>query len=162
MTRFPGITITLLTLTLAGCSADNEPSEKAPDVSPANVIRVAGEELTGELLNSETGLAAFRGIPFAAPPTGPLRWRPPEPHTPREGPQSAKDFGSVCPQGQGNADFYRVVASMTGADADIPDTANIDEDCLNLNVWSTATGSDKLKSRSCAKPCSGTSTRTGP
>jgi len=61
----------------------------------------------------------FLGIPFAAPPTGVLRWRPPAPVTPWTGVRSATSFSPACPQQASGA---------TG-------TASDNEDCLYLNVW---------------------------
>ena len=82
-------------------------------------------------------MAVFRGIPYAAPPVGELRWRPPEPHVPRAGNQDASRFGSACPQLQGNPDWHRDVAQKFGWSPDeIPDLTDIREDCLYLNVWS--------------------------
>lgn len=100
------------------------------------MVEAGGEMLQGELLDAETGLTVFRGIPFAAPPTGEGRWRPPEPHSPRTGLQDATQFGPACPQLQGNPEFYRFVAGKFGASADVvPPMLDISEDCLYLNVW---------------------------
>lgn len=68
-------------------------------------------------LEEDNGAWAFKGIPFAKPPTGALRWRPPEPTGCFEQqPLPASDFGPKCPQ------LDR--GGVTG-----------DEDCLQLNVW---------------------------
>ncbi len=62
----------------------------------------------------------FAGIPYAAPPVGPLRWRPPQPPTPWQGERDASKFGARCVQDTTNdPDFGRSVS----------------EDCLTLNVW---------------------------
>jgi len=63
-------------------------------------------------------LRMFLGIPYAAPPTGNLRWKPPEDHVHWFKPLEATRFGSHCPQ----------VASVFG-------TASVTEDCLFLNVF---------------------------
>jgi para-nitrobenzyl esterase len=64
---------------------------------------------------------AYLGIPFAAPPVGKLRWRPPEPPQPWSGVRDASQFGPRCPQ-------------VSWDDQGNPfDDGN--EDCLNLNVW---------------------------
>ena len=70
---------------------------------------------------SENGLSVYRGIPFAAPPVGDLRWRPPRPAAKWEGLKPADKFGPRCYQG--------------GRGAPGVETS---EDCLNLNVWSPA------------------------
>jgi len=69
------------------------------------------------------GIAAFRGIPYAAPPTGDLRWRPPEPPAKWTTPRAATSFGNFCPQNNG-LDWF-----ATGGGA---------EDCLTLNVFAPA------------------------
>ena len=109
-------------------------------------VEVGAEILIGELLDGETGLAVFRGIPYAAPPVGALRWLPPAPHTPRRGHQAAVRFGPACPQLQGNPDWYRTVAQGFGHPPDIvPDLEHISEDCLHLNVWSRNLGGEALQ-----------------
>ena len=68
---------------------------------------------------SSPGVRVFKGIPFAASPTGPLRWRPPQPPAMWTGVRDATTFGPRCMQGQGSA-------------------ADVSEDCLYLNVWTAA------------------------
>jgi para-nitrobenzyl esterase len=63
----------------------------------------------------------WKGIPYAQPPTGNLRWKEPQPVQPWPGIRHALDFGPICPQGN--------PAQLK------PDMS---EDCLNLNVWSGA------------------------
>ena len=53
---------------------------------------------TGALAGSGGDIRVFKGIPFAAPPIGPLRWRPPEPPTPWQGVRDATQFGADCMQ----------------------------------------------------------------
>jgi para-nitrobenzyl esterase len=126
--------ITLL-FTSACSSQGTEPAEAITGSAAARVV-AGGEILQGELLDPKTGLLVFRGIPFAVPPTGNRRWRPPEPHIARQGVQDAGKFGPACPQLQGNPEFYRYVAERYGASADVvPPMRNISEDCLYLNVW---------------------------
>jgi para-nitrobenzyl esterase len=88
----------------------------------------------------------FRGIPYAAAPVASLRWRPPAPHVPREGPQDATRFGPACPQLGGNVEWYRSVALGFGRPPEeIPDLAEIGEDCLTLNVWTQALEAGELQ-----------------
>ncbi|MFJ8856935.1 carboxylesterase/lipase family protein [Streptomyces sp. NPDC102451] len=67
-------------------------------------------------------VTVFRGIPYAAPPVGGLRWRPPQPPTGWETTLRADRFGPMCPQ-------TPAAAAATGVD--VP----MSEDCLNLNIW---------------------------
>ena len=78
----------------------------------------------------EPEITVFRGIPFAAPPVGDLRWRPPQPVAAWAGTLAAHDFAPACPQptpGDSNEFYDR----EWGTDPAIA----LDEDCLYLNVW---------------------------
>ena len=57
--------------------------------------QVTGGRLKGEV---ENGVAAFKGIPFAAPPLGPLRWKVPQPVVPWTGTREANAFAPACIQ----------------------------------------------------------------
>lgn len=70
---------------------------------------------------AERGVQAWRGMPFAAPPVGDLRFRAPRPPEPWEGVRDAAQFGSAAPQDRGQ---------FVGVDATTPQS----EDCLTLNV----------------------------
>jgi len=79
----------------------------------------------GELQGVASGaVASFKGIPYAEPPVGNLRWAPPRDPAPWSAPKQATAFGPSCPQGP-------PVASLLAGAANGP-TA---EDCLTLNVW---------------------------
>jgi para-nitrobenzyl esterase len=67
------------------------------------------------------GVDSFLGVPYAQPPTGDLRWRPPQPPQPWNGVRGALAFGNRCPQ----------AASTNGPRSET-------EDCLFLNVWRPA------------------------
>ncbi|HEX5420242.1 MAG TPA: carboxylesterase family protein [Gammaproteobacteria bacterium] len=84
----------------------------------------------GRLAGSESnGIVSFKGIPFAAPPVGELRWKTPQPVHAWSGLKEAKSFAPACMQASSP---YSPVASMS-------------EDCLYLNVWTPAkTPADKL------------------
>jgi len=73
-------------------------------------------------LNSDGSLRIFRGIPFAAPPVGELRWRPPQPVKPWSGVRMAVEFGPRCVQGKVFGDIIARGKEMS-------------EDCLSLTVW---------------------------
>lgn len=107
----------------------------APSSPP--VVVANGEQLVGAWEAGEPAVAVFRGIPFAAPPVGSLRWRAPEAHQPRPGLQTATEFADACMQGEGMVDWYARVASAFGRDAPVVERpSGVSEDCLFLNVWS--------------------------
>ena len=85
---------------------------------------------------SSTGIRLFKGIPFAAPPLGDLRWRPPQPVTSWNGLRRADEFGNVCiqPPGMGRLNI-----------AVLEDSPPLDEDCLYLNVWTGAESADERR-----------------
>lgn len=76
------------------------------------------------------GITVFRGIPYAAPPVGALRWHAPMPPTPWEGVLPAKEFRGICPQ---SPDRNNINLTDTPYPFE-PFT----EDCLYLNVWTPA------------------------
>jgi para-nitrobenzyl esterase len=78
----------------------------------------------GALTNNQQ-VRTFKGIPFAAPPVGKLRWQPPQPAAKWKGIRPATDFGSHCIQSAGYPDMVFHDPSPS-------------EDCLTLNVWTPA------------------------
>ncbi|MGW3955695.1 carboxylesterase/lipase family protein [Streptomyces sp. NPDC004752] len=78
----------------------------------------------------ERGVAVFRGIPYAAPPFGPRRFRPPEPPQPWDGVRDAGAFGPTAPKAPYSEAFGHYLS-----DPEVPG-----DDCLNLNVWTPEPG----------------------
>ena len=76
----------------------------------------------------EGDATVFKGIPYAAPPVGEFRWRPPQPVSPWKGVRDATKFCADCPQ-----------RTFPGS------TAITSEDCLFLNVWAPAKATKKSK-----------------
>ena len=72
---------------------------------------------------SDGVVASFKGVPYAAPPVGDLRWKPPAPQAPWAGVRTASAFAPACLQPSSPIAFYR------------DDPAEQSEDCLYLNVW---------------------------
>ncbi len=78
----------------------------------------------------EYGIAVFRGIPYAAPPLGTHRFRPPVPPDPWDGVRDAGGFGPTPPKPPYSEAFARLLS-----DPVVPG-----DDCLNLNVWTPEPG----------------------
>ena len=131
--------VSLLTGWMLIQQAGNTATAAAPE-QPAQesvLVRTQQGVVGGRL---EDGLRVFRGIPYAAPPVGALRWRPPQPAAAWQGVRDATQFGAPCPmingakmaEGQwlkrGGADVFIGVPLLTGAS----------EDCLHLNIWAPA------------------------
>ncbi|OON66241.1 carboxylesterase/lipase family protein [Hymenobacter sp. CRA2] len=102
---------------VAAMAQTPKPASGAPRVQTAN------GQLEGVVLSS--GVRAFRGIPFAAPPVDARRWQPPQPAAAWTGVRAAKEFGPRAMQLPlfGDMNFR---------------SAGVSEDCLYLNVWTTA------------------------
>jgi carboxylesterase type B len=79
----------------------------------------------------DMSITVYKGIPFAAPPVGELRWKAPQPAIPWRGVRKADQFGNLCPQPQ-----------QPGAN-----NANnaMSEDCLFLNVWTGASAATERR-----------------
>ncbi len=77
--------------------------------------------------SEENGLCVFRGIPFAAPPVGELRFKPPQPVEPWDGIRKATSFGPISLQ----APNEMLEGLLPPSDPPQPQS----EDCLYLNVW---------------------------
>lgn len=117
---------------LSGCSKPKV--EDAPPLRPAETARVAISQ--GSLIGGigPDGTFIWRGIPFAAPPVGDLRWRPPALPPAWNGTRQAVQFGAPCLQVAGPLGG----AGPTGAKAKAGEIFG-SEDCLFLNVWAPKT-----------------------
>ncbi|UCG71263.1 MAG: carboxylesterase family protein [Chromatiales bacterium] len=100
--------------------------------TPPELVRIDTGELQGTVAD---GVAVFRGIPYAAPPVGELRWRPPQPPAAWDGVRDASKFGHACPQKLG--------AYPEWADTHF-ESVGLNEDCLTLNVWTPVRRSGPL------------------
>lgn len=94
------------------------------------LVRVATG--SGRLVGRKVGIvSAFKGIPYAAPPVGALRWRPPQPGRPWEGSRTAFEFGPAPLQVLPPCSSLMYRLNHDDAHALV-----MSEDCLYLNVWS--------------------------
>ncbi|MEC9092924.1 MAG: carboxylesterase/lipase family protein [Planctomycetota bacterium] len=89
------------------------------------VLAIESGKITGKILDPTTGLTVFKGIPYAAPPVGKRRWRPPQPVVSWKGIKHCREFGPAAPQK--------------------PPTVRQDEDCLFLNLWTKQPGNPGAK-----------------
>lgn len=101
--------------------------------------RVNVAEGTLEGVN-ESGVKTFKGVPFAAPPVGDLRWKAPQPVAKWQGVRQAKEFGP-------NPMQENIFGDMNFG------TKKMSEDCLYLNIWTPAKDmSPPLRQSCCGGP----------
>jgi para-nitrobenzyl esterase len=114
-----------LTLTAAGAQAvDTGPATAAWNPHAAPILRIDGGAVRGAAVS---GVDEFLGLPYAAPPTGALRWRPPQPPAAWDGVRDATQFGPSCPQ----------------PPSPFAPPAPFSEDCLYLNVYTPTLRRDR-------------------
>jgi para-nitrobenzyl esterase len=105
-------------------------SLNAADLSKG-IVQVEGGLIEGDV-SSKPGVRVFKGIPYAAPPVGDLRWKEPKPVVKWDGIRRADKFGPRCMQ----TPVSNVIAFRDAGNS---------EDCLHLNVWTPAqSASDML------------------
>ena len=112
----------------------------APLRAPAPRAQVDSGIVEGSYFDARTNDAVFKGIPFAAPPVGALRWKPPAPVTPWRGVREAKEFAPICPQRLYSPEFYAGLATRLGGHPAPQPPLTINEDCLYLNIWTSNFG----------------------
>lgn len=108
-----GLPIMLLTLAM--------PAAPAQERGEPDRVQVTGGTIEG--VKRDDGIRVFKGVPFAEPPVGELRWKPPQPVKPWEGVRKADKFGPY---------------SMQPTLASVGLGPKVSEDCLYLNVWTAA------------------------
>jgi para-nitrobenzyl esterase len=97
----------------------------------ADPVKVEQGQLAGTTTPAPE-VHVYKGIPYAAPPVGDLRWAPPKPPAPWKGVRAATAFGNACPQTPypTGSVYFREAEPMS-------------EDCLYLNIWTVAQSSSE-------------------
>ncbi len=113
----PAVTTTYRWVPSSACSEDRSAPVTVEVTAPPGSVLTQSGAASGAVSGGST---SYRGIPFAAPPTGSLRWRPPAPPVPWSGVRSSTASGTLCAQ-------LDEAGNATGS-----------EDCLTLNVWAPA------------------------
>jgi para-nitrobenzyl esterase len=98
------------------------PLSLAGTTATAQIVEIDAGQVDG---TTENGISSWKGIPFAQPPVGELRWRAPQPVEPWEGVRTATEFSHDCMQ----IPFAQDAAPLGTPPA---------EDCLYINVWRPA------------------------
>ncbi|MGA3157283.1 MAG: carboxylesterase family protein [Steroidobacteraceae bacterium] len=98
----------------------------------SDAVQIDSGALAG-ITSADGRCRIFRGIPFAAPPVGELRWRAPHPVVPWRGVRPADRFGNACIQPLIAGDAFMRQYSFAE-----PPECGLSEDCLYLNVWTPA------------------------
>ena len=114
----------LLSINLFGCT--DKGTGMSADVNKERINRVATERgiLEGAWSEVDSSIGVFRGIPYAQPPIGELRWRAPQGLASWTGVRSAKKFGAACWQSYSDDAFVWSRGEFSRS-----------EDCLHLNIW---------------------------
>lgn len=128
-----GIYRSLALLLAALCLA---PHSAGKDAS----VMLGEQKLLGEWRDN---IAVFKGIPFAEPPVGELRWQATVAPVLSPGERPAREFAPACMQGEQMVQWYRDVAGTFGAAPGVVEDIQVSEDCLYLNVWTPTLGKQK-------------------
>jgi para-nitrobenzyl esterase len=132
MKKLSILLLLLSTLLLISCSSIDFISNSNP------VLSVEGGKIVG-VKTPTKGIIAYKGVPFAAPPVGALRWQEPQPVVPWEGVKVADTYGAAAMQITWDPNsFYGREWRASGS---VP----FDEDCLYLNLWTPSAGKTNKK-----------------
>lgn len=107
------------------CYADSSPASQAlAQAGQSAIVDTPAGQVRGKI---EGNLHVFKGIPYARPPVGALRWKPPMPLPRWQGVREATEFGPAC---------FQPSNSFVGVYVEEP--MPMSEDCLTLNIWAPA------------------------
>jgi para-nitrobenzyl esterase len=116
------------------CSA----SGRAPPRGEGPVVKIDSGVVEGTHSPDNPKLVFFRGIPYAAPPVGALRWKPPQLPARWHGARKADELSAACPQTDFMDQIRRRMSNLLGGDPSLVKlVGRTSEDCLYLNVMTT-------------------------
>ena len=122
--RFIAVAATCLALSAVPGAERVAGADAAPQAAHGPIVEAPAGAVEGRL---QDAIRVFKGIPYAAPPVGPLRWRPPQAAATWSGVRDATEFGAPCIQPPAGApNLYT------------SDIGRASEDCLSLNIWTPA------------------------
>ena len=116
------MSVIVISVLLAACATDNT-------IAPDRPIQIETGLISG-IAGVDQAVTVFKGIPFAAPPVGDLRWRAPQPPQAWKGVRKADEYCKSCIQALTRKYMPWTEEYMIGNE--------VDEDCLGLNVWTAA------------------------
>src|SRR6185369_2277629 len=130
----------ILDLGLAGCGG----SDSTDSTATASPVRSTEFGQIEGVVETDGNTISWRGVPFAKPPVGTLRWQPPKAPDAWTGVRSAKEFADACmqigglfgpaPKGKDYSAIWETFYKQIGS-----------EDCLYLNIWSPTAATDASK-----------------
>ncbi|MCF0187131.1 MAG: carboxylesterase family protein, partial [Bacteroidaceae bacterium] len=128
-------TMVLATLALTACTSGQKPEEIENPI-----LSIEGGQVQGVICDS-TDVIVYKGVPFAAPPVGELRWKKPQPVVAWEGVLQANDFRNASVQAAHDPNDGAYGTEFFETDAPFS------EDCLYLNVWTPKNAAGKAETK---------------
>ena len=114
----------LLSINLVGCTEKEAGMSAEMNKERVNQVSTEHGMLEGAWSQADASIGVFRGIPYAQPPVGNLRWRAPQDLAPWTGVRQATTFGAACWQSYSDDAFVWSRGEFLRS-----------EDCLHLNIW---------------------------
>jgi para-nitrobenzyl esterase len=119
----------LLSVVIVAGQAEGPSAREVAGRTPTPEVRIDSGALRGLVVGAGKDVHAYKGIPYAAPPVGENRWKPPQPVRSWSGVRDCIMFGAACPQ---------KMPALLAAIPELAIHAPYSEDCLYLNVWTPA------------------------
>lgn len=123
-----GLLIVFSTMMISSCVERGTAMATTSRIESRQTVNAPAGDMQG---SAEGELHVFKGIPYAAPPTGSARWQPPRPLPRWTGVREVTEFSPACPQ-----------LAATTRSIYAQDLSPVNEDCLTLNIWAPADATD--------------------